>query len=114
MRGIPFEVESSGGFSQSRGVVYVEDEDLVFEVQTTYIGFIQRAPEVYRVELTDLDEVRYKKGFLSDRVTLRTRPLEKLTAVPGAAQGELRLAVKRTHRGDLAVLLDRLDLWRVD
>ena len=114
MQSVPFEIEQSGpGLSRSRGVVYVDDEELVFEVQTTLVGFIERRPKAYRFDLVDLESVRYKKGFRQDRLTLRTRPLDIITAIPGAAQGELCLVFKRACRDDLAVLLDRLDLWRV-
>jgi hypothetical protein len=103
-----------GGLSEAAGLIYVEGEELVIELQMKFLSLFQRAPRVYRLDLVDLDAVRYKRGLRSDRLTLRTRPLDLLAGVPGASEGELCLVVRREHRADLGRLLDRLDLWRVD
>jgi len=113
VQSVPFEIkEVHGGFSEARGAAYVEGDALVLEVQTSLLGLFPRPPRAYRVELVDLEEVRHKRGLRRDRVTIRTRPLDRITGVPGAGQGELCLFVKRSHRAALDTLLDRLDLWR--
>lgn len=109
---VPFRVrEVHGGLSEAAGVLYVEDDELVIELEMKLFSLFRRAPNVYRFDLVDLDEVRYKKGLRHDRLTLRTRPLEVLAAVPGVSKGELCLLIKRACRDDLDHLLDRLDLW---
>jgi hypothetical protein len=113
MPSVPFEIENvSHGFAQSRGVLRVEGEDLTFEVQTTVVGLFRLPAKTHRLDLTDLDEVRYKKGLLSDRLTIRTRPLDRITSLPGAADGALCLRIKRSDRGAVEAILDRLHLWR--
>ncbi len=97
---------------RSKGVLRVDAEYLIFEVQTTVFGFFQRTPQTYRLDLTDLDEVRYKKGLLSDRLTIRTRPLDRITSLPGAADGALCLRTKRADRDAMEAILDQLHLWR--
>ena len=115
MLSVPFEIqEVHGGLTEAHGAAYVDEEYLVLEVQTAFLGLFKRDPEVYRIDLTDLEDVRYKKGLRKDRVTLRTRPLDRLTDIPGARKGELCLCFARKDRAGLDVLLDRLDLWRVD
>ena len=112
MQSVPFKVhEVHGGFSEARGALYIEGDDLVVEVQTSLLGLFQREPETYRIELTDLEEVRHKRGLTGDRLTLRTRPMDRVAAIPGGGKGELCLVVKRAHRRALDALLDRLDLW---
>ena len=112
---VPFRVrEVHGGWSEAGGLIYVEGDDVVIEVQVKLLSLFQRDPEVHRFELVDLDEVRCKRGLRNDRLMLRTRPMDVLAGIPGAAEGELCLVVKRKCRADLDRLLDRLSLWRRD
>ncbi len=112
---VPFRVrEVHGGLSEAAGLIYIEGDEVVIEVQMKLLSLFNREPRVYRFDLVDLDEVRYKRGFRNDRLTLRTRPMDVLTGIPGAGEGELCLLVKRKCRADLDRLLDRLDLWRRD
>ncbi|MDX1420042.1 MAG: hypothetical protein R3181_08755 [Rubricoccaceae bacterium] len=115
MESVTFRVkEVHGGFSEAAGMIYVDGDDLVLEVETKLLSLFRRPPKVYRFELVDLDAVRYKKGFRHDRLTLRTRPLDAIADVPGVSEGELCLLVARKDRDALDRLLDRLDLWRAD
>jgi hypothetical protein len=114
-KSVPFRVrEVHGGLSEAAGLIYVEGDELVIELQMKFLSLFSRTPKVHRLDLVDLDTVRYKKGLRSDRLTLRTRPLDLLADIPGTSEGELCLLVKRAHRDDLTRLLDRLDLWRTD
>src|SRR5690606_26832025 len=106
--------EVHGGFSEAAGLIYVDDEELVIEIEMKWLSLFRRPPQVYRFDLVDLDAVRYKKGFRNDRLTLRTRPMETLAEVPGVSEGELCLLVARKDRAALEDLLDRLDLWRAE
>ena len=113
MSSIPFDIESDElGLSKSKGVMHVDDEHVTFEIQTTFVGIFKRSPKTYQIELTDLDEVGYKKGLLRDRLTVRTRPLDQIARLPGADEQGLSLCIKRTHRKSLQSVLDQLYLWR--
>jgi hypothetical protein len=115
MRSVPFTIsEVHGGFSEAHGAAYVDDEFLVLEVQTALLGLFKQDPVAYRIDLTDLESVRYRRGLLKDRLTLRTHPLDALSGIPGVSKGELCLHFARKDRAALDVLLDRLDLWRED
>ena len=112
MLSVPFATgDIHGGFAEGRGTLCVDDDDLVIEVQVTVMGLWQRGVQTHRFELTDLEEVRHKRGPFRDRITLRTRPMELITKVPGSAEGCLVLTVKRRDRASVDALLDRLDLW---
>lgn len=112
MKSVPFTVkEVHNGFSEGRGVLYVDDDEVVFEVHVTFLGMFDRGTTTHRFHLTDLDEVGHKRGLWQDHLSIRTRPMELVSVVPGSAQGALALTVKRKHRRDLDALLDRLDLW---
>ncbi len=83
----------------------------MIEGDVTFLGMIDRGTTTHRFDLTDLDEVCYKKGLWKDTLTIRTRPMDLIGPIPGSKQGSLVLKVKRGSRRDLQVLLDRLDLW---
>ena len=112
MLSVPFATgDVHGGFSEGRGAICVEDEDVVIEVQVKVFGMFDRGAETFRFELTDLEEVNHRRTLFGDRLTIRTRPMGLIGDVPGAAEGALLLKVKRRHRKALDALLDRLDLW---
>lgn len=112
MRSIPFSISNAHrGASEMRGAVGVEDEDVLIEIQVKLWSLFKRPPQSFRFHVTDLEEVRHKRGMFSDVVTLRTRPMDLAARVPGSANGELSLKIGRSRRADVDLLLDRLDLW---
>ncbi len=115
MESVPFKVkEVDGGFSEAHGSAYIEGEDLVLDIEKAFLGRFLKKSTLFRIDLTDLDTVRYKKGLRNDRLDIRTRPLDRLAKVPGVTEGTLSIIVSKKNREQLNVLLDRLDLWRVD
>ena len=112
MTSVPFSIPNAHrGASEMRGTVCVEGDDVVIEIQVKLFSLFKRPPRTFRFDVTDLEEVRHKRGLFGDTVVLRTRPMERAAEVPGSANGELTLKVKRARRRDLDRLLDHLDLW---
>ena len=112
MLSIPFATgDVHGGFSEGRGAIRVEDDEVVIEVQVKVFGMFDRDAQTFRFELTDLEEVRHRRTVFGDRLTIRTRPMGLIGDVPGSTEGALLLKFKRRHRGSVDALLDRLDLW---
>lgn len=113
MLSVPFATgDIHGGFSEGRGAICVDNDEIVIEVQVKVFGMFDRGAETFRFELTDLEEVQHKRGLFRDTVTIRTRPMSLIGEVPGATEGALVLKMKRRHRRAVDGLLDRLDLWR--
>ena len=112
VKSVPFSISNAHhGFSEMRGTVCLEGDDVVIEVQVKLLSLFDRPPQSFRFDMTDLEEIRHTRRFWGDTVTLRTRPMDRVTEIPGAADGELCLKVKRAHRADLDRLLDRLEMW---
>lgn len=112
MLSIPFSTgDIHGGFSEGRGAIRVDDDEVVIEVQVKVFGMFDRGAQTFRFELTDLEEVCHKRNPFWDTVTIRTRPMSLIGEVPGASEGALVLKFKRRHRAQVDTLLDRLDLW---
>lgn len=112
MQSIPFATgDVHGGFSEGRGTIRIEDDDVVIEVQVKVFGMFDRDAQTHRIELTDLEEVRHQRGLFNDSLTIRTRPMNLVSALPGATDGALKIKIKRRHRDAVDGLIDRLDLW---
>jgi hypothetical protein len=112
MKSIPFATgDVHGGFSEGRGTICIDGDEVVLELQVKFLSLFERAAETHRFELTDLEEVRHQRGLLNDKLTIRTNPMDIVSSLPGAANGALALKVKRRHRADVDRLIDRLDLW---
>ena len=112
MKSVPFSIsDNHSGLSEIRGVVCLEGDDVVIEMQIKFIGLFKRPSQSFRFDMTDLEEVRHTRRFWGDTLTLRTRPMEIVTDIPGSSDGALCLKVKRADRPALDALLDRLEMW---
>ena len=112
MQSIPFATgDVHGGFSEGRGTICVEDDEVVIEVQVKVFGMFDRDAQTHRFYMADLEEVRHQRGPFHDRLTFRTRPMDLVSTLPGATDGALAIKIKRRHRAAVDGLLDRLDLW---
>ena len=114
MLSVPFSIsDAHHGFSEMRGAVYLDGDEVVIEIQVKLLSLFDRPAQTFRFHMTDIEEIRHRRGVFSDAITIRTRPMERVTEIPGATNGELCLKVKRARRADVDRLLDRLDLWIV-
>ena len=112
MTSVPFSIsDNHSGLSEMLGAISLEGDDVVIEMHIKFIGLFKRPSQTFRFDMTDLEEVRHTRRFWGDTVTLRTRPMERVTEIPGSADGALCLKVKRAHRPDLDRLLDYLEMW---
>jgi hypothetical protein len=109
MISVPFEIsEVHAGFSEARGIMRLEDDFLVFQVQVVTMGLFKRSPETIKIEFGAIDEVRLEKRLVSDRVYIRPRRLRFLEVMPGKHAMEVRLKVKRKHRTRALLLVDSI------
>ena len=112
MKSVPFSIsDNHSGLSDLRGVVCLEGDDVVIEMEIKFVGLFKRPSQAFRFDITDLEEVRHTRRFWGDTLTLRTRPMERVTDIPGSSDGALALKVKRADRPALDALIDRLELW---
>ena len=112
MLSIPFSTgDVHGGFSEGRGAIHVDGDEVVIEVQVKVFGMFDREAQSFRFEMTDLEEVRHQRNLFRDKITIRTRPMSRIGEVPGSTEGALPLSFKRRHRAQVDALLQRLDLW---
>lgn len=103
---VPFEIpDVHGGLSEASGMLYREEEFLVFEFQIETLGFKQ-APRTIKVELPVVVNMRLVPGIFSDRLCIIPKKLALLDALPGSHKGEAKLKVAKRYRDDVEALIE--------
>lgn len=106
---IPFELPSIDmGFTEVKGLLYLDDEFLVFEVGTGLAGGSHSDNQTIKVEPGALAEVRHEQGLLHDHLIVRPKKDDLLTAMPGTFEGELKLKIKKPHRREVEYLVHEI------
>jgi hypothetical protein len=96
---IPFEISDvHAGFSEAKGLIHVEDDFLVFNVQTITMGMFKQSPETIKIELAALSDIRLEKKIFRDRLYIRPKTNKLLDVIPGKHLGEIMVKVWRKHR----------------
>ena len=107
MISIPFEIDDwNAGITEAEGIVRIEDDFLVFQVQIVTLGLFKQDPEIVKIELTALNEIRLERRLIKDRIYIQPKKLELLEVMPGKHGIELMLKVKRKHRTKALLLVD--------
>lgn len=108
MTRVPFEIpEIHGGLSEASGVLYREDEFLVFEYQVKTLGFKQPS-RIIKVEVPVVVSMRLVPGFFSDRLCIVPKTFALLDALPGPHKGEIKLKVAKRYRADAEALAEEV------
>jgi len=107
MLSVPFEIsEVHSGFSEARGILRIEEEFLVFQLQVVTLSVFKRAPEIIKVEFAAIDEMRLERHLITDRLFIRPKKMKLLEVMPGKHPMEVKLKVKRKHRTRTLLLVD--------
>ena len=97
MTRIPFEIDSNHGH-EITGLVFLEDEFLVFEVQVRKWSLYKEPQEKVKAELAVIEHIRFDTGFFSDKIFVVPKRSALLEAIPGDHKGELKLKVSKRYR----------------
>ena len=110
MSSIPFKLPDAG-LREVSGTLYLEDELIVLEIETTLFGEWDPENKVVEIEPGALVEVRFLAGFLRDKLVLRPRKRDLLSVVPGTHREELVLKIKKRYRDDTLALAEIIEDW---
>ena len=97
MTRIPFKIDSNHGHEIS-GLLFIEDEFLVFEVQMRRWSLYKEPKETVKAELAVIEHIRFAAGFFSDKIFIVPKRSALLEAIPGDHDGELKLNVAKRYR----------------
>lgn len=107
MISVPFLIpEVHAGFSEATGVLRLEDEFLVFHVQTETLGMFKQDAETIKIEISALYDVRHERGVFKDKLFIRPKKQQLLDVMPGKHGIEVQLKIKRKHRTTALILVD--------
>ena len=96
---IPFTLpDINYGLTEITGFLYLEQEFLVFEVETAVFGEFDKEQRIIKVEPSALEAVYLERGWLKDQLLIRPKKRELLEALPGDFASEVPLKIKRKHR----------------
>ena len=106
---IPFQLPDANlGFTEIKGLVYLEDDYLVFEVGTGISGGAKKKRHTIKIELRALHAIRFEPGAFRDHLFVRPKERDLFRAMPGMYRDkdELKLILKKKHRDEAEDLVD--------
>lgn len=86
------------GFTEVKGVAYLDEEFLTLEVEAALFGEISKEDRIVKIEPTALRSIRLETGFFKDKIHVIPKTRELLDTIPGKHLGELCLKIWRKHR----------------
>ncbi len=96
---VPFRLRDTDmGMTENRGLLYLDDEFLVFDLQEGIAGLTRQHNQTIKIEPAALVSVRLERGMLNDVLHIRPRKDTLLEALPGEHVLEVQLKISRRHR----------------
>ncbi|WP_169980059.1 hypothetical protein [Tautonia rosea] len=106
MIAIPFSCTDWSSFHELKGLVRLEDDELVLEYRVNYWGCYSKA-KVHEVRIPRevVSAVGLREGWFNDQLTIQTASLRAWGDFNGAPDGRARLQVSRGDRDDARELI---------
>ncbi len=99
MESIPFQLpDTNMGTTENSGLVYLDDEFLVFDLQSGLAGLTKNVSRTIKIEPAALVDVRFVQGRIKDALYIRPKKSELLEAMPGDHEVEVKLKIAKRHR----------------
>lgn len=101
---VPFRLPDTG-LREISGVLYLDDEFLIFDVADALVGHFDRKQQVIKVATRALDAIRLDERRFRDRLYVRPRKRDLLDAMPGIHKNEIVLKIRRKFRNETERLI---------
>lgn len=106
---IPFTLGSTNyGLTEHAGLIYLEDEFFVFEIQSGISGLGKNDRQVIKIERKALDEVEIRQGKRTDKLYVYPKKTALLEAMPGDHREKVSLSIPKRYREQLEKLVGRI------
>ena len=88
------------GLTEIKGLLYLEDDYLVFEVATGISGGAKKKRHTIKIELRALKAIRFEPGAFRDHLYIRPKERDLFRAMPGMYRDkdELNLSLRKRDR----------------
>ena len=107
MQGIPFTLPDIG-LREIKGKIYLDEEYLILDVEDALMGEFDTEHQVIKIEISALKEIRLERGLFRDKLCLRPKKDELLTAIRGNYGVEIPLRIWKHHRRRTEDLVDEM------
>jgi hypothetical protein len=107
---LPFSVpDLLAGFAEGNGLAKGSPAELTLEfvVKDSFLNLLKSGMKEIRIPRSEIDAVRFKRGWFGAKVCIRVKSLKWLADLPGCDSGEVTLHIARRDR-DLAGEFARL------
>lgn len=106
---IPFQLpDTNHGLTEHKGLLYLEEEFIVFEVASGLPGGYKMERQMIKFELGAVETMRLGWGLLRDRLYVRIGRSNFLTMMSGEYKEELKLKIRKQHREGAKQLVSEL------
>jgi len=94
---VGFTVADASGLMGSEGLVFIEDDKVKIEYQTSdaVLGLLKTGVKEVSIAVADIVSAKIEHKFWSTELVLQSRSLKIFRSLPGHASGTLRLKINR-------------------
>ena len=108
---LPFQLPDANlGITEIKGVLYLDEAYLVFEVRSGVTGGTKKKQHVIKVEPGALEEVQFNRGTFRDQLYLKPKKRDLLRTMPGMYKNKeaLKLKISKGYRAQAEHLVDEI------
>lgn len=103
---IPFLMPTaSKDFTEVGGLLYTEDEFLVFELQSGMSGGSRKKDQIVKIEKKAIHYISLNEALLKDVVSIQPKKQRLLDVIPGDHVDSIKLKVNSAYRSDVKTLI---------
>ena len=111
LRRIPFQLpDANFGLTEIKGLLYLEEAYLVFEVGTGISGGTKKKRQTIKIEPRALEAIHLDQGLRHDQLIVRPKERDLFRVMPGMYRGKdvLTLKIKKRYSADAEHLVDEV------
>lgn len=111
---VPFKLEDTNmGFTENSGLLYMDEEFLVFDIQSGLKGVTRAERQQVKVAPKAISGIRLKQGNTKDVLYIKPKKTKLLQVIPGDHKHEVKLKIKKKHRVAAERLVQRVLNWSI-
>ncbi len=110
---IPFKIEDlKYGLKEAVGLLRFDKNNLILELQEqdSFVGMMKSDVENFKISFSDIQDIKFDKGFFSASVIIEGSHMESLSKIPGNKQGNLELKIDRKDKKEAERVISALTL----
>jgi len=107
---VAFTVGDDSGLLESEGLVYIDEDRLIIEHQTSdsILGVFSTSIKDSEIPLCEIAHAKLTQGFWSSQLIIQGRSLRTFRGLPGVNAGRLQLKIKKESRFAAEGLVEQL------